>query len=502
MSSPKKKPNNWDRTLVGKYIRQIENPDSIGWNPNKKIWEAPSKPGYDKRNRGMGVDILNNAAAKVLTEGRPGRYLTEQEESDLRNQHIDYSLGVIGRQKGYIDGIDYMSPRKEAEAVGLIYRGDAGQLKNPNTALGKAYRSLDEEDFHKAVSDYYHSKGLHERAKQNDLFWQQQQPVVPVNVPQETQPYFSGLKERVNGAFQNGVRTGSKTGSWAYGGKMGNMLGKGGLADSQKNWRQKHQSQWYGFLKKKGLNDADASRLSGFFTVQDGLESAGGTSAAAREKNNYGGMQRSGMECSGLELKRVEDKWRMMSSKFKHALGAKSIDEFATTLGNPELAGKNYLYYVTDKVKYDPKSNAWRNAQTKHMHNYINGMRTWAGMNTIKFNDEAIGYNGQERRDKIYGQYGDYHETPAFMPSNPEAFFAPLSTYTRPVVAEEPEQPLVDMAALEAQQQREAERQERRERLGLLLGMIGGGNENSSLSGLIGLLGGKGFNGLNGLMGY
>ena len=281
------------------------------------------------------------------------------------------------------------------------------------------------------------------------------------------------------------------------------VFGGGGLADSQKNWRQKHQSQWYGFLKKKGLNDADASRLSGFFTVQDGLESAGGTSAAAREKNNYGGMQRSGKNVSYDSINDyMEDKWRMMSSKFKHALEAKSIDEFATTLGNPDLAGKNYLYYVTDKVKYDPKSNAWRNAQTKHMHNYINGMRTWAGMNTFKFNDEAIGYNGQEKKDKIYGQYGDYHETPAFMPSNPEAFFAPLSTYTRPVVAEEPEQPLVDMAALEAQQQREAERQERRERLGLLLGMISGGNENSSLSGLIGLLGGKGFNGLNGLMGY
>ena len=88
---PKKKYNNYDNTLFGRYIRQIENPDSIGWNPITKRWNESTRKGDDKRNRGMGIDILNNKAAKKLTQGRPGKYLTESEENQLRNKHIVFS---------------------------------------------------------------------------------------------------------------------------------------------------------------------------------------------------------------------------------------------------------------------------------------------------------------------------------------------------------------------------------------------------------------------------
>ena len=93
---------NYDSTLIGEYIRQIENPDSIGWNPMLRRWEEPKLKGYDKRNRGMGIDILNNDAAKKLTEGREGRYLSEAEELGLRNGHINYLLGAIDRHKSKI----------------------------------------------------------------------------------------------------------------------------------------------------------------------------------------------------------------------------------------------------------------------------------------------------------------------------------------------------------------------------------------------------------------
>lgn len=48
----------FDNTLIGRYIRALENPDSLGWNPKKRIWETPKQRGTDSNNRCMGVDCL------------------------------------------------------------------------------------------------------------------------------------------------------------------------------------------------------------------------------------------------------------------------------------------------------------------------------------------------------------------------------------------------------------------------------------------------------------
>ena len=151
----KKKVHNYDDEVLGRYIRQLENPDSIGWDAITSTWVAPTLPGYDSRNRGMGVDVYNNEAAARISKDRPGKYLTEQEERDLRNGHILYSYGAIDRNASKdtthtLPFIKDMSERKVAEAVGLIYRGDMGQLRDASTTLGKAYRSDNEEDFHQA----------------------------------------------------------------------------------------------------------------------------------------------------------------------------------------------------------------------------------------------------------------------------------------------------------------------------------------------------------------
>ena len=49
---------NYDNTLYGQYIRDIENSDSIGFFNGK--WYTPSSPKFDKNNRGIGVDITFN----------------------------------------------------------------------------------------------------------------------------------------------------------------------------------------------------------------------------------------------------------------------------------------------------------------------------------------------------------------------------------------------------------------------------------------------------------
>ncbi len=82
------------------------------------------------------------------------------------------------------------------------------------------------------------------------------------------------------------------------------------------------------------------------------------------------------------------------------------------------------------------------------------------------------------------------NDIPAFMPSNPEAFFAPLSSYERPVLTPEPEQPLVDAAEQYnlRQQQRDAQRQQFNTMMALINYMGRDDSESSSDDSYLGVL--------------
>lgn len=167
---------NYDDTVAGEYIRSMENPDSVGWNPYIDTWFAPpAGKGYDLRNRGMGVDVYNNRLAVPVVQGRPGKTLSRQEERDIRNATLEYCYSVIDRYRKRIPASRNMSQRKEAEALGLVYRGDGNLLWKDDNPLGKAYRSENEEDFHKAVDEYYKGQGLNRRASNNASFWKRGQ---------------------------------------------------------------------------------------------------------------------------------------------------------------------------------------------------------------------------------------------------------------------------------------------------------------------------------------
>lgn len=154
---------NYDDTLYGQYIRDIENPDSIGFLDGK--WYAPTSSKFDKNNRGMGVDIVFNKAATNVAKGRKGKWLTEQEERDLRNQHIDYINRVYNHN---VDSV--LSPTKEYLIKGLLYRGDGGS-KFWNGELYKLIVAGTDEEALKRVIDYYRSKKLNERAERTQLFY-------------------------------------------------------------------------------------------------------------------------------------------------------------------------------------------------------------------------------------------------------------------------------------------------------------------------------------------
>lgn len=135
------------------YIKAIENPNKIGWNG--KAWVAPPEgKGYDPNQRGYGIDVEYNVAAKKLTEGRPGRYITDQENDSLMKQHLDYVRNVANRK---IDGFNKLSPTRQGVILGMLYRGDS--VKDINIKEPNDYKFFDQ------VHDYYRKVGVGERAK-------------------------------------------------------------------------------------------------------------------------------------------------------------------------------------------------------------------------------------------------------------------------------------------------------------------------------------------------
>lgn len=135
------------------YIKAIENPNKVGWNG--KAWVAPPEgKGYDPNQRGYGIDVEYNVAAKKLTEGRPGRYITDQENDSLMKQHLDYVRNVANRK---IEGFNKLSPTRQGVILGMLYRGDS--VKDINIKEPNDYK------FFNQVHDYYRKVGVGERAK-------------------------------------------------------------------------------------------------------------------------------------------------------------------------------------------------------------------------------------------------------------------------------------------------------------------------------------------------
>lgn len=158
-----------DDSLVAQYIRAIENPDSAGFKNG--IWYAPPKgQGYDPNNRGFGMDINNNNDTKALTANRPGKWLTEEEERQLRLKHLEDNQKTLDRWTPQMLR-EMPSEEKKAMALGMLYRGDGVKSIVKNPTLRDAYYSGSDEDMQRAVSEYYKAKKVPERASNHNKFF-------------------------------------------------------------------------------------------------------------------------------------------------------------------------------------------------------------------------------------------------------------------------------------------------------------------------------------------
>ena len=154
-----------------------------------------------------------------------------------------------------------------------------------------------------------------------------------------------------------------------------------GYSGGKTGFYNTHRDKWRQFLISKGVGAEQADRLSVYFAAQDSLESGGGTSSAARQKNNFGGMQRGGKNISYDTVQDyMNDKWNMMNKRFSRALNAKTVQEYATLINDPKYAGKGYLYAVADGYNQkNPQDRAWVARQIQHMNNYTKAMMGIAG---------------------------------------------------------------------------------------------------------------------------
>lgn len=160
-----------DDDLVAQYIRAIENPDSIGYKDGK--WYQPSNSKYDKNNQGFGIDVVHNKAARGIVSNRHGKWLTEEEERELRNKHIIESQKVLDRRVPWHSLRETPSEEKNAMAIGMLYRGDS-VLGNQN--IRNAYYSGSDEDMQRAVSEYYKAKKVPERSANHNKFFNSRKP--------------------------------------------------------------------------------------------------------------------------------------------------------------------------------------------------------------------------------------------------------------------------------------------------------------------------------------
>lgn len=158
-----------DDSLIAQYIRAIENPDSVGFNKGR--WEAPPKgKSFDINSRGFGMDVNYNDATRALTAHRKGKWLTEEEERQLRQDYTDYIEDVLEDWTPKMLR-EIPSEEKKAMALGMMYRGDNVKKIINNPSLRNAYYFGSNENMQKAVSNYYQKNKQAPRAENHNKFF-------------------------------------------------------------------------------------------------------------------------------------------------------------------------------------------------------------------------------------------------------------------------------------------------------------------------------------------
>ena len=149
------------------YLKAVENPNSVGYNPDTNMWTTPKLRGFDPNQIGIGLDVKNNNIVRNYLK-KTGRtknpQLTQKEMEQLQDQSLQYFEDVFEKNtKG-------MNPSntKRAVAIGLLYHGHGPNLWNNKGNLYNVFVNGTDQDFIDAVSNFY---GSNSRALRHSQFW-------------------------------------------------------------------------------------------------------------------------------------------------------------------------------------------------------------------------------------------------------------------------------------------------------------------------------------------
>ena len=254
-------------------------------------------------------------------------------------------------------------------------------------------------------------------------------------------------------------------GSWAYGGSLSDKEEKAMRYFMDRGFARHQAAGLVGnLIRESGLNPEIVNKSSGAYGIAQWL--------GPRKKKLF--AKYGNKPTFEQQLEFVYDELNNThKSGLKHLLASKDAEEAARM-------GMGYYEFQAGPEGAIAAMNKWGQDGEGSMRKGIeNALR-------------LMGNPADNRREEIYSKYGNYEETPVFMPRNPQAFFAPISTYSRPVVVSEPVNPIVKQAEELAARRaaREEEARQRAQGLNLLMGLIGGNSNNgylgmlSNLSGL------------------
>lgn len=161
---PKKHNQNYE-TLRFQYIKELENPNLVGYDEQNDRWTSPpAGKGYDPNGIGIGLDKYTNTYVRDYLRRHNKDWLSMDEMIQLQNKSFEWAEGVLNRNAKNLK----MSDVKRAVAIGLIYHGHGKKLWNTSHSLHKALFNGSDKQFIDAVTEFY--KG-NSRSTRHKNFW-------------------------------------------------------------------------------------------------------------------------------------------------------------------------------------------------------------------------------------------------------------------------------------------------------------------------------------------
>lgn len=151
--------NGKDDQLV-EYIKAIENPNNVGYNPKTNTWKRVQIEGFDPNTYGYGLDhrYFNKS---ILNSDSSMDHDVMLDQVNKKLKYYEAAAKRNGVDKNKISNDDYLL------SIGAMYRGDAKDVYN---AVAK-YNILKPGEFKKEIYSKYKQQGLNERIRQSEKFF-------------------------------------------------------------------------------------------------------------------------------------------------------------------------------------------------------------------------------------------------------------------------------------------------------------------------------------------